>query len=267
MKAVIIAAGKGSRLGAFTQNLPKCLAVVADGESLFERQLEAFRQCGISDFVVIRGYQGHQFTHPDIRYYWNYDFESGNILDSLMCAEGELDGDVLVSYSDIWFEPSVPKVLLQSKADIVLAVDIDWKKHYENRELHPVTEAEAVLFDGERKVLKIGKIAISEPAVQGEFIGMMKMSKRGSEIFRQYHEKAKKRFDGRPFQRASLFKRAYLTDMLQYLTESGVPVYCEAIQGGWHEIDTPEDLKNWLKIIKKAKVIMESRGVEREENL
>ena len=249
MKAIVIAAGRGKRMGALTQDLPKCLAISWEGKSLFERQSAVLRQAGISDLVVVRGYQGNRFPADGARYYWNHEYEKGNILDSLMCAGQELEGEVLVTYSDIGYSLKVVQTMLRSQADISIAVDLSWKDQYHGRTDNPLSEAEGVLFDERKQVLKIGKIVNTQPAVQGEFIGMMKLRRAGSEVFKEYFERAKEKFSGKPFQRAASFRQAYLTDMLQFLTDSGVAVHCETISGGWQEIDTPQDFQKWTRTV------------------
>ena len=95
--------------------------------------------------------------------------------------------------------------------------------------------------------LKIGKIATDKEEVHGEFIGMMKLSHRGAEIFKQNFHRAKKLYWNKPFQRAKVFQKAYLTDMIQELVDIGIKVHCVIIERGWKEIDTVEDYEKALK--------------------
>lgn len=249
MKAIILAAGKGSRMKHMTESLPKCLAIRFGDKTLLQTQLEILRKCGISDIVVVRGYAGNKINFPKIRTAWNHDFENNNILGSLLSAPEELEGDVLVSYSDIWYEESVVKKLMRSDKDIAIGVDIDWKDYYEGRKEHPIEEAENVIFDSDNRVIKIGKIGASGVEVHGEFIGMMKLTSRGCALIKAHYERAKKIFEGKPYQRAKEFRIAYLTDLLQDMADLGVPIHCEIIGSKWKEIDTIEDFKNvveWL---------------------
>ena len=131
-KAIIIAAGLGSRLKSYTENLPKCMLKFGD-KTLLERQIEAYRNCGINNISVIRGYKKEKINYEDLRYYENPDFENNNILNSLFYAEEELNGNVIVAYSDILFEASVVRRLLESQADISIVVDIDWRGYYDGR--------------------------------------------------------------------------------------------------------------------------------------
>ena len=253
VKAIILAAGKGTRLKPMTESLPKCLAIQLNGKTLLQTQLEILKRCGITDIVVVRGYQGEKIKYPGVRYVWNYNYEHNNILESLMSASDELDGSVVVSYSDIWYEGTVLKKLLRSDKDIVIGVDIDWKDYYEGRKDHPIEEAENVIFDSDNRVIKIGKIGATGVEVHGEFIGMMKLTSRGCAIFKEHFRRAQLLYNGRPFQRAKEFRNAYLTDLLQDMADLGVSIHCEIIGSKWKEIDTIEDFKKAEESLQKSK--------------
>ena len=242
-KAIIIAAGLGSRLGDLTKDTPKCMLKI-NGKSILQRQLDAYRANGITQFSVIRGYHSEKINLPDIDYHENYDFRHNNILNSLFCAESAISGNVLISYSDIIFEPHVVERLLSSNADISIVVDVDWKTSYEHRISHPIEEAENVIFDANHQVLDIGKILTRPGDVHGEFIGMLKLSPKGAKIFKRHFNRAKELFWDKPYQKANKFQNAYITDFLKDMTELGVPIHSVIIERGWSEIDTPEDLRN-----------------------
>jgi len=246
MKAIIIAAGPSNRLRPLTDDLPKCMLKFG-GKTLLQRQLEAFRTCKIKNIVLIKGYKREKINYPGIKYYINDNYLNNNILNSLFYAEKEIEGEVIFSYSDILFEKQVVNRLLESKKDISIVVDIDWKGYYKGRNDHPIEEAENVIFDADNNVVEIGKILTNKHDVHGEFIGMMKLTSRGSEIFKRHYTRAKKLFWGKPFQKAPTFEKAYLTDMIQEMVDLGVPTHCVIIERGWKEIDTVEDYKKALE--------------------
>lgn len=245
-KAIIIAAGMGSRLRPFTEDKPKCLLEV-NGKTILERQLGALRSCGIDDFALIRGYKAETINFPDIRYYENPNYQNNNILNSLFCAEKEMDGDFVVSYSDIIYDQTVPEELLKSDKDITIVVDEDWAEYYQGRTLHPIEEAENVIIKN-GKITQIGKHVTAEEA-HGEFIGMAKFSKAGAEIFKKEFQRVKNEYWGKPFQRAKTFEKAYLTDMFQELIDRGIDVYPVMIKKHWWEIDTEQDLRKVEKLL------------------
>jgi len=245
-KAVVIAAGMGSRLKDYTESLPKCMLKFGD-KTLLERQLEAYRECGINDISVVRGYQKEKINYEGLKYFENDDYENNNILNSLFYAEEALNGNVVVAYSDILFDSAVVKRLLKSEADISIVVDIDWRGYYVGRKDHPIEEAENVIFNANNEVIEIGKVLTEKDDVFGEFIGMMKFTPRGAEIFKKHFHRAKELFWDRPFQRAETFQKAYISDMVQEMTDLGVPIHCVIIERGWKEIDTVEDYEKAIK--------------------
>ncbi|HCR04275.1 MAG TPA: hypothetical protein DIU18_03735 [Gemmatimonadetes bacterium] len=240
VKAIVIAAGLGSRLKGYTEDLPKCMLKFGE-KTLLERQVDAYRECGIKNISVIRGYKKEKINYPNLRYYDNPEFKNNNILNSLFYAEEELKGNVVVAYSDIIFDAAVVRRLLEAQSDVSIVVDIDWRGYYLDRKDHPIEEAENVIFSTDNEVIKIGKILTEKDDVHGEFIGMMKFTPRGADIFKRHFHRAKQLFWDKPYQRAKVFQKAYITDIIQDMADLGVPIHCVIIERGWQEIDTVED--------------------------
>jgi len=244
-KVLIIAAGLGSRLKKHTENLPKCMLDFG-GKTLLQRQLDAYKKNSITDISIVRGYKKNKIKYKGIKYFENTDYKNNNILNSIFYAEDFINGNLIISYSDILFDSTVVKRLLKSNHDISVVVDIDWRGYYVGRKDHPISEAENVIFNSNNEVEKIGKINTGAEEVHGEFIGMIKLSNRGTEIFKEYFHKFKKIYWNKPFQRAKIFQKAYLTDFIQELVDRDIKVHCVIIEGGWKEIDTVEDYKKAL---------------------
>ena len=244
-KALIIAAGLGSRLKKHTENLPKCMLDFG-GKTLLQRQLDSYKKNGIKDISLIRGYKKEKINYKGIKYFENTDYKNNNILNSIFYAEKAINGNIIISYSDILFDSSVVERTLSSNHDISVIVDIDWRGYYVGRKDHPISEAENVIFNSNNEVEKIGKINTENEEVHGEFIGMIKLSNRGTEIFKEHFHRLKKIYWNKPFQRAKTFQKAYLTDFIQELVDIGIKVHCVIIESGWKEIDTVEDYKKAL---------------------
>ena len=79
MQAIIIAAGPSSRLRPFTEDTPKTLLKI-EGKTILQRILECFRNCGINDIAIVRGYKKEEITLPNITYFDNDNYENNNIL-------------------------------------------------------------------------------------------------------------------------------------------------------------------------------------------
>jgi len=235
-KAIIVAAGKGARLGGLLQE-PKCMLEIG-GKTILRRAIDTFKACGINDIIIVRGYEKDKISYSDVRYYEDRDPQG--ILSSLMVAEKEMSDEFIFTYSDILFKKSIIEKVLQSKADIALVIDTDWISHYVGRTDHPIAEAENVIILGD-KVTRIGKNLSAEES-HGEFIGIAKFSKKGANALREVYRSLKKRFKGKLFHEAREFEKAYLTDMIQELINRGYNVAPVKIKGGWHELDTLQDL-------------------------
>jgi choline kinase/DNA-binding XRE family transcriptional regulator len=244
-KCLIVAAGLGSRLKGHTEHNPKCMLDFG-GKTLLERQLSSYKHNGIKDISLIRGYKKNKINYKGIKYFDNNDYKNNKILNSIFYAEEAISGNIIISYSDILFEPFVIKRAMQSDHDISVIVDIDWRDYYTSRKEHPLSEAENVIFNSNNEVIKIGKIGTDKEEVHGEFIGMIKLNHRGCEILKQNFHRVKKLYWNKPFQRAKIFQKAYLTDMIQELVDIGIKVHCVIIERGWKEIDTVEDYSKAL---------------------
>ena len=244
-KCLIVAAGLGSRLKGHTEHNPKCMLDFG-GKTLLQRQLSSYQDNGIEDISLVRGYKKNKINYKQIKYFDNNDYKNNNILNSIFYGEEIINGNLIISYSDILFEPFVVKRALDSDHDISVIVDVDWRDYYIDRKDHPLSEAENVIFNSNNEVVKIGKLASEKEEVHGEFIGMIKLNHRGCEILKQNFHRVKKLYWNKPFQRAKIFQKAYLTDMIQELVDIGVKVHCVIIERGCKEIDTVEDYKKAL---------------------
>lgn len=242
MNVIILAAGKGSRLRPLTNNIPKGMIKFLD-QTLVERQVEIYHNCSINDITIVTGYKSEMFNVSDVNYIKNENFEITNMNESLFCARDKLNDSTLVSYSDIVFEQKIIEQMIEFDGSIGLAVNLDWKKNYNRRTLHPLAEAENVLIEN-GKILQIRKnISQCEPDQQiGEFMGIMKLSKNGAKILLDQFLFLHANHKG-SFHNSSSLQEAYITDMLQNLIDSGIEIKPIFVNGDWFEIDTPEDLQ------------------------
>ena len=241
MRAIIIAAGMGSRLEHHTTERPKCMVEV-NGRSILSYQLEALRMHGVDDIHVVRGYLSERLVVDGATYWENADYRNNNILLSLFCAEPAMDQAFVTSYSDIVYTSEVVERLMASDADISLVVDRHWLDAYDGREDHPPEQAELTKVDGGR-VVAVGKHVAPQDEPLGEFIGLARFTARGAARLREvFHAVRGSHGDEDPFQAAAKFRKAYLTDLFEEMIDRGIDVGFVPIDGGWREIDTVEDL-------------------------
>ena len=250
MKAIIIAAGEGSRLGNLTKDLPKPLVDV-NNKSIIERQISLLRKNNVNDIVVVTGYKKQKFTIKNVGYMHNPNFREQEQIGSLMTARSKIVGDVLIMFGDILFEETILQQMLNSKCDIVIAVDKNWEKSYEERPDNPKSEADKVLIKDD-KVIQISakniKINNNDNDV-GELLGLMKLSPKGSKILIEQYEKLENSHADK-FHDAASLKKAKFVDMLQELVSLGIIITPVYIKGKWCEIDTKHDLEIAKKMFK-----------------
>lgn len=251
MRAIVIGAGRGSRLGHNTDEVPKTLVEVM-GRPMLDWILEALAAAGFTrkDVVFVCGYAEDvvRRRYPEFTFVRNEDWANNNILLSLLCAREHLKQGFVSSYADIVYDGAVVQKLAASRADISLGCDTAWRRRYVGRTQHPETDAEKLRADGDR-VLELSRTIASE-AAQGEFIGVMKLSAAGASSLCSAFDAAQARFDGGLFREGRTFRKAYLIDLLQQMLEAGVPMERQNTAGGYMEIDTGQDLamaETWWK--------------------
>jgi choline kinase len=249
MRAIIVAAGRGKRLGPETAEIPKCMVAVG-GRSILHWQLDGLAAAGVDEVVIVRGYLGDRIdpgAHPGlrVRFVDNPDWASNNILTSLFYAEDEMKPGFLFSYSDIVFAPEHARRLANDAGPVGLVVDRRWRDAYEGRTLHPVSEAELARVEGAgpaARVTRVGKRLVAAEDAAGEFIGLARFSPEGAEALRTVWRSARARGLEVPFGAAASLAQAYLTDGLNGVAADGVALVPTFIDGRWREIDTEQDL-------------------------
>jgi len=249
MKAIILAAGMGTRLSKYTEGLPKCM-LKFNGKTLIERQVETLRKSGINDITIVKGYMPDKINIKGVKYYINEDFADTNMVETLFKAENELNDEILVCYADILYEEKTIKRILQSKADIGVTVDDDYWDYWEARMDNPEEDTESLVINNGR-IVELGDTKCSLDKAKVRYVGLIKFSKKGVEALREvYHENRKKYYDkNEPWLRSKSFKKAYMTCMLQALINNGYEVEPIIVTRGWMEFDNNEDYEkanSWL---------------------
>ena len=105
MKAIILAAGQGTRLRPFTNDRPKCMVEFND-KPIINYIIETMHYVEISDIHIVTGYKSevlkaHLKNEKGVTFHLNKEYDSTNMLYSLWCASNEFNDDVIISYSDI----------------------------------------------------------------------------------------------------------------------------------------------------------------------
>ena len=242
LKAIIIGAGRGSRLNILTDDQPKCYTSIRN-KRILDWSLGALSEAGLSDVVFVGGYRIEQIKrdYPKLAFRHNINWEKNNVLASLFCAEKDMDDGFISCYSDILFRRELIKRLIGHQSDIVISIDTDWRNRYVHRSQHPENDAEKVICNADQ-VIRIER-SIEPELVSGEFTGVVKFNVSGAQKLREYYRKVSTLYSGKCWQDGVVFEKAYLIHLLQYMIEDGIEIKAISTSGGYWEIDTEEDLK------------------------
>ena len=248
MRPIVIGAGRGSRLGPETDEIPKTLVHVM-GRPMLDWILDALGAAGFTrkDVIFICGYRNDviRARYPEFTFIENTEWERNNILASLLYAREHLGAGFVSTYADIVYRGSAVKKAVASKHDKVLVCDTDWRRRYIGRTQHPETDAEKMRAEGDR-VVELSRRIASEQA-SGEFIGVTKLTPDGARELVDAFDRAKATWAGKTWREGRTFEKAYLIDLFQEMLEGGSAFHRVDTHGGYMEIDTQQDLASAAK--------------------
>jgi choline kinase len=239
MRAIILAAGQGTRLSPLTDDRPKCLVPFL-GKPILDHVLASLAAAGIDDVAVVTGYRADMIAARGLTTRHNPDFERTNMVHSLFCAEDLMtDDDLLIVYGDIVFHPRLALALKESPAPFALAVNTRWRELWERRMTDPLSDAETLKLDSGGNIVELGKRPKSYDEVQGQFTGLIRIARDTLPAVRRYYAALDRsaHYDGKDF------ANMYMTSFLQAVIDGLMPVKAVPMDGGWLEIDSIDDLR------------------------
>jgi len=231
MKAIILAAGRGSRLGTLTQNKPKPLTILA-GKPLIEWQIEALSKAGIEDVTLVCGYQAQLLTPYGGSHIYNSDWDTSNMVRSLLCADDLLSVEpVLVCYGDLVYRHDLIETLLATKHELAITYDQDWLGLWSARFDDPIDDAESFKHNNNR-LISIGQKVKDVSEIDGQYMGLLKFTPVAWSKVKMYLAGLS----------ANEVDALDMTSLLAALIANGINIGVEAINGGWVEVDNPCDI-------------------------
>ena len=238
MRAVILAAGEGTRLRPFTLDRPKCLVELA-GRPLLAWQMDALAAAGVDDVTIVTGYRAEQITVGRRRIH-NVRYDDTNMVASLMCARDAFDGtdDVLIAYSDIVYEPRLVEALAGSPAEIAVLVDRQWRDLWELRMADPLADAETLRVDDDGRLRELGRRPSGYGDIGGQYVGLVRVRADVATTWPSRYDMLDPTgpYEGRD--RDHMFMTAFV----QLMIDDDVPVHAVMVDRGWLEVDTCDDL-------------------------
>ncbi len=240
MKAIILSAGQGSRLGHLVDDRPKCL-IEFNGRTLLDRQLDTLAANGVDEVVVVTGFHDELVERaiaarpggPAVRTIFNPFYKVADNTGSLYMAREELSGDCLVWNGDTLVSDALMnKVVTNPQAGI--CVTIDRKPEYDDDDMKVVEVGGRLKAIGKR--LDMG-------GINAESIGLLAFRDGGSERFRTAIEGALRTPEGTTIWYLRVIHQIAQLSDVHVLDISGAE---------WGEVDFPPDVdaareltKNW----------------------
>jgi choline kinase len=248
LRALILAAGRGSRMRHLGDERPKCLVELA-GRPLLERQMAALRRGGCTEIAVVRGYRGEMLDRPGLHGFSNDRWAETNMVSSLACAASWLrEAPVIVSYADIFYRAALVRGLAEAPGDLVIAYDRKWRELWTRRFADPLADAETFRIDSSGRLLEIGAKTTRIEDIQGQYMGLLKFTPaawRAIEALRATLE---------PLVRDKLD----MTGMLRRLIDAGtLPISTYGTDGQWGETDNPGDVELYESMLAKGELELE----------
>jgi L-glutamine-phosphate cytidylyltransferase len=247
MRAIILAAGRGSRMGQLCDERPKCLVEFAN-KSLLERQVAALRAGGAEAVAVVRGYRADMIELPDLAYFHNERWAETNMVMSLVAAAEWLkSGPVIVSYSDIFYRGELVRELANTAGDLVIAYDRIWRSLWSNRFADPLADAETFQVDSSGKLIEIGNKTSRIDEIQGQYMGLLKFTPRAWADVEMLLDS----LDARACDRLDM------TGLLQRLLTRNIAIGTLGTNGQWGEIDNPGDLALYESMLREGRLTLD----------
>lgn len=241
MKAIILSAGQGSRLGHLTDDRPKCL-IEFGGRSLLDRQLDTLAANRVDEVVVVTGFRDDQIEAalqrrreagegPTVRTVFNPFYKVADNLGSLFLVKHELAGDCLVWNGDTLVSNALMKRVVENDT-AGICVTVDRKDRYDDDDMKVVRDADS------GQLREIGKRI--KQGVNAESIGLLAFRDGGAERFAAAIDRAMRTSEGTTI---------WYLRVIHHLAQDGA-VWTLDINGEeWGEVDFPEDVGSAERLV------------------
>lgn len=244
MKVIILAAGRGSRLGERTKDRPKCMVEVC-GRSILSRCMEALEQAGVArnQIGIVTGYRRYLIQETGVTYFYNADWEHTNMVCSLLEARAWLEQEpCLVCYSDVIFSPTAVRALVESRAPLAVTYYTGFWELWSARMEDPLSDLETFRLDERGNLCEIGKKPARQADIMGQYMGLIRFTPESW----LWAVEAMSAPLPKPLERLDM------TTLLQGILERGHPIQAIAVQELWLECDTQRDIELYERLYRSA---------------
>jgi choline kinase len=248
MRALILAAGRGSRMGSVGDDRPKCL-VDLNGQTLIERQVAALRRGGVDEIGVVRGYRAEMIDFPGLTYFVNNRWAETNMVMSLAAAAPWLRaGPVIVSYADIFYRSELVRGLASAPGQLVISYDRAWRRLWTRRFTHPLEDAETFRINSAGQLLDIGGKTTQIEDIEGQYMGLLKFTPAAWSVVETLLSALY----------APIRDRLDATGLLRRLLNGKeLSIDTFGTDGQWGEIDNPEDVALYQNMVREGELLLE----------
>ncbi|SLM30916.1 putative Transferase [Desulfamplus magnetovallimortis] len=229
-QALILAAGRGSRMQEATLYMPKCL-ISLQGKPMLHWQIDAIRANQISHITVACGYKSEMITGV-FKTVHNPLWAETNMVSTMLCALPSLDNSpCLVSYSDILYHPDHIKAFQGCPYEIAVLYDTSWKSLWELRFSNPLDDAETFIEDN-GQLQDIGRKTDSYDDIKGQFMGLLYFTPTGFLLVTDYVKTLS----------TDQISCLDMTSLLQRLLAEHIKIGAIPVSGKWCEADSRQDI-------------------------
>ena len=231
MRALILAAGRGTRISRYLSGRPKCTVDIGGGITLIENTIRQLRGMGIKDIGIILGYNQEVIREilkeHDIKFYYNPFFDVTNSIASAWFARDFItnEDDIMIMNGDVFVDDSLLEIIKEETLSPVLFCDETRKE-----------EADYKFYYEDNRLLKYGKELEGED-ITAEYIGIAKIGKEFISTFKNELESMINK------------QQHYLWwENALYELSKEKNIYVKDVEGRfWAEVDYMEDYERILK--------------------
>ena len=231
MRALILAAGRGTRISRYLSGRPKCTVDIGGGITLIENTIRQLRGMGIKDIGIILGYNQEVIREilkeHDIKFYYNPFFDVTNSIASAWFARDFItnEDDIMIMNGDVFVDDSLLEIIKEETLSPVLFCDETRKE-----------EADYKFYYEDNRLLKYGKELEGED-ITAEYIGLAKIGKEFISTFKNELESMINKQQHYLWWENALYELSKEKD-----------IYVKDVEGRfWAEVDYMEDYERILK--------------------
>ena len=234
MKAIILAAGRGSRMGDLTADRPKCL-LEWQGRPLIEWQIETLKSAGVTQIGIVTGYKNELINKYNLKIFHNSSWESTNMVASLKCAEEWLANEVcIVAYADIIYKATPIEQLIESDAELAISYDPNWHDLWKMRFNDVLSDAESFDIDENNFLIDIGRKVNSIELIKGQYMGLLRIAPTAWRYLMEILDRLDLKQQ----------RKIAMTELLNLaIKKHAEMIKCIDAKSAWFEIDSEEDYK------------------------